>query len=127
MTPSALWSPGNYIAHNSIAHDTHAHAFPHRPRCRRTLAPAGPTAVLRAVFVLAGDDQALRDRYIEPAKPKGLHLIPASVEAEIASAPDAKTRARLVCDWIANMTDRFAFRTYRRLFDADFGSITDFV
>jgi len=36
-------------------------------------------------------------------------------------------RARLVCDWIANMTDRFAFRTYRRLFDAEFGSITDFV
>jgi len=25
------------------------------------------------------------------------------------------------------MTDRFAFRTYRRLFDAEFGSITDFV
>ncbi|MFN7560415.1 MAG: hypothetical protein ACK5TH_01440 [Prosthecobacter sp.] len=36
-------------------------------------------------------------------------------------------RTRLVCDWIANMTDRFAFRTYRRLFDAEFGSITDFV
>ena len=40
---------------------------------------------------------------------------------------DVSIRARLVCDWIANMTDHFAFRTYRRLFDADFGSITDFV
>ena len=81
----------------------------------------------KADFILLRLFEVLRDRYIEPAKPKGLHLIPASVEAEIASAPDAKIRARLVCDWIANMTDRFAFRTYRRLFDADFGSITDFV
>jgi dGTPase len=69
----------------------------------------------------------LRDRYIEPAQPKGLRLMPEALETEIAAAPDAKTRARLVCDWIANMTDRFAFRTYRRLFDAEFGSITDFV
>jgi dGTPase len=69
----------------------------------------------------------LRDRYIEPAQPKGLRLIPETIESEIAAASDAKTRARLVCDWIANMTDRFAFRTYRRLFDAEFGSITDFV
>jgi dGTPase len=70
----------------------------------------------------------LRDRYIEPAKPKGLHLMPASVESrDHQRTRFAKNRARLVCDWIANMTDRFAFRTYRRLFDADFGSITDFV
>jgi len=69
----------------------------------------------------------LRDRYIEPAQPKGLRLMPEALESEIAAASDAKTRARLVCDWIANMTDRFAFRTYRRLFDAEFGSITDFV
>ena len=53
--------------------------------------------------------------------------MPASVEAEIAKASDKATRARLVCDWISSMTDNFAFRTYRRLFDADFGSITDFV
>jgi dGTPase len=53
--------------------------------------------------------------------------MPGTVEAEIAKAPDAITRARLVCDWVASMTDNFAFRTYRRLFDADFGSITDFV
>ena len=69
----------------------------------------------------------LRDRYIEPAQPKGLRLMPETLETEIAAAPDANGRARLVCDWIANMTDRFAFRTYRRLFDAEFGSITDFV
>ena len=81
----------------------------------------------KADFVLARLFDVLRDRYIERLQPGGLRLVPAPLEAEIAAAPDAKGRARLVCDWIANMTDRFAFRTYRRLFDAEFGSITDFV
>ncbi|HEY1083946.1 MAG TPA: dNTP triphosphohydrolase [Prosthecobacter sp.] len=70
----------------------------------------------------------LHDRYIEHGRnDKGLHLIPATVEEEIKKAEDEAKRARLVCDWVASMTDSFAFRTYRRLFDAGFGSITDFV
>lgn len=81
----------------------------------------------KADFILTRLFEVLRDRYIECEKQKGLHLLPASLEKEIQKAEDAAHRARLVCDWIANMTDHFAFRTYRRLFDADFGSITDFV
>lgn len=81
----------------------------------------------KADFILKRVFEVLRDRYIEPTRPKGLHLIPASIEKEIQQSESASQRARLVCDWIANMTDHFAFRTYRRLFDADFGSITDFV
>ena len=81
----------------------------------------------KADFILTRLFEVLRDRYIEPTQPKGLHLMPAAIEQGIARESDIKVRARLVCDWIANMTDRFAFRTYRRLFDAEFGSITDFV
>lgn len=81
----------------------------------------------KADFILTRLFEVLRDRYIEQDKENTLHLMPATLEAEIAKAPDASTRARLVCDWVASMTDSFAFRTYRRLFDADFGSITDFV
>lgn len=81
----------------------------------------------KADFILTRLFEVLKDRYIEPNKPKGLHLLPTGVEKDILSAESAAQRARLVCDWIANMTDHFAFRTYRRLFDADFGSITDFV
>lgn len=80
----------------------------------------------KADVILTKMFEVLRDRYIEPNGTK-LHLIPATHEAEIEKAPDAATRARLVCDWVASMTDAFAFRTYRRLFDANFGSITDFV
>ena len=68
----------------------------------------------------------LRDRYIEREGSK-LHLLPVDVEQMIESTEDKTQRARLVCDWVANMTDSFAFRTYRRLFDAEFGSITDLV
>lgn len=68
----------------------------------------------------------LQERYIESTS-RGLHLLPADVEQAVAAAEDKTQRARVVCDWIANMTDAFAFRTYRRLFDADFGSITDLV
>ncbi|HEY1051788.1 MAG TPA: dNTP triphosphohydrolase [Prosthecobacter sp.] len=81
----------------------------------------------KADFILTRVFELLHERYIVPEKQKGLHLLPASLEKEIQNAGDASKRARLVCDWIANMTDHFAFRTYRRLFDADFGSITDFV
>ena len=81
----------------------------------------------KADFILTRLFEVLRDRYIEQETGSTLHLMPATLEAEIEKAPDAGTRARLVCDWVASMTDSFAFRTYRRLFDADFGSITDFV
>jgi dGTPase len=81
----------------------------------------------KADFILTRLFEVLRERYIESVQPKGLHLMPAAIEKEIQTGADASIRARLVCDWIANMTDHFAFRTYRRLFDADFGSITDFV
>jgi dGTPase len=76
--------------------------------------------ILRQLFAV------LRDRYISKSG-RGLHLLPSDVEHSIDRCDTEAQRARLVCDWIANMTDRFAFRTYRRLFDAEFGSITDLV
>ena len=81
----------------------------------------------KADFILTRLFGVMQERYIDTVQPRGLHLMPAAIEKEIQTAADAPARARLVCDWIANMTDHFAFRTYRRLFDADFGSITDFV
>jgi dGTPase len=80
----------------------------------------------KADFILTRMFEVLRDRYIEHTS-NPLHLLPADVESDIEQTDHVNDRARLICDWIASMTDRFAFRTYRRLFDADFGSITDFV
>ena len=75
---------------------------------------------------MSGSFDTLSKRYIE-GNGKGLHLLPVDIEQSIAESPNKRHAARIVCDWISNMTDRFAFRTYRRLFEADFGSITDLV
>ena len=90
------------------------------------LTPALQQMDYKAGFILNSLFKLLQERYIE-GDGKGLHLMPPEVEKQIKAAPDKRTRARLVCDWISNMTDNFAFRTYRRLFDAQFGSITDLV
>jgi dGTPase len=70
-----------------------------------------------------------RDLYIDPPeKPKShISILPPETEALIWSEADQSSRARHICDHIAGMTDRFAARVYRRLFDADFGSIVDLV
>ena len=43
----------------------------------------------------------------------------------LAQAETEADRARLVCDALARMTDGAATKMHRRLFDADFHSITD--
>ena len=54
-------------------------------------------------------------------------LLPSEVHDRIIDSQEENERARLICDYIAGMTDRFAIRMYRRLFDPDFGSIADLV
>lgn len=76
--------------------------------------------ILTALF------RALEERYVARQSSGGLRLLNEGTEAAIAAAPDESSRARLVCDAIARMTDGAAVRTYRRLFDADFRSIVDF-
>jgi dGTPase len=67
---------------------------------------------------------ALREHYIEPATPK-LPFLPARWNAALREAKNEAARARLVCDFLADLTDGAAIRLYRRLFDPAFGSITD--
>jgi dGTPase len=69
--------------------------------------------------------EALQERYIEGPGKHGLHLLSPDVEKSIDQAPSSNERARLVCDWLANMTESFAIRTFRRLFDPGFGSFAE--
>ncbi|MEO8616998.1 MAG: dGTP triphosphohydrolase [Luteolibacter sp.] len=73
--------------------------------------------------------EVLGERYIAQGTIDGqdFQLLPADTAAEIASAPDEADRARLVCDFLAGMTDGYAARTYKRLFSPDFGSIGDLI
>jgi dGTPase len=56
-----------------------------------------------------------------------LKLLPDFTDRIIRMEKSKSLRARLVCDQIAGMTDSYAMRTYRRLFDPDYSSIADLV
>ena len=67
-----------------------------------------------------------REVYLSGTVPR-LSLLPAHREQLVMDAEDAGAKARQICDYIAGMTDGFAVRTYKRLFDPEFGSIMDIV
>ncbi len=71
----------------------------------------------------------LKTRYIDAGTIAGqdFQLLPEGIAAEIEAATDVNQRARLVCDFLAGMTDGSAARFYKRLFVPDFGSIGDLV
>lgn len=66
------------------------------------------------------------DNYLEKKKFE-LNLLPKYVEQNFLATTETKHRARLLCDYIAGMTDGFAIRTYKRLFDPEFGSMVDLI
>ncbi len=65
------------------------------------------------------------DREPQRAHPR---LLSRDFEEEIArDGLEVPARARILCDYLAGMTDGFAARVYRRLFDPGYGSIVDLV
>jgi len=69
--------------------------------------------------------KVLEDNYITNVKP--IKLLPDFSDRIIRMEENQQSRARLVCDQLAGMTDSFAMRNYKRLFDADYSSLTDVV
>ncbi len=80
-------------------------------------------------FMLEKLWEVLKKRYIDKEVISGqdFQLLPENEACEIESAADEKERARLICDFLAGMTDASAARMYKRLFVPDFGSIGDLV
>ncbi len=76
--------------------------------------------ILRKIFI------TLKENYLNDSTLE-MHLLPRDVEQHIAEAPDMQQRARLLCDQIAGMTDGFAVRTFKRLFEPEFGSLADLI
>jgi dGTPase len=69
---------------------------------------------------------ALRENYLEKEN-SSTNLLPRDAERSVRAETDSHQKMRLLCDHIAGMTDGFAVRTYKRLFDAEFGSLADLV
>jgi dGTPase len=72
--------------------------------------------------ILEGIFSAFAESYFNDS---GARLLPESFDHILRLAPDRRTRARILCDYLAGMTDGFATRTYKRLYDPDFGSLLD--
>jgi len=83
----------------------------------------------KADFILTRLFEVFAEEYIQAPPPgRGRYRLLSEEDEELILAePSEAGRARLVCDVLAKMTDGFASRTYKRLFDADFGSIVDLV
>ena len=54
-----------------------------------------------------------------------IHILPPRVGRLIESEKTKAGKARQICDYLAGLTDGGIVRTYRRLFDPEFGSIRD--
>jgi len=78
-------------------------------------------------FMLERLFAALQENYLQDG-PSSHALLSRDFEEEMSRAgDDTGIRARIICDYLAGMTDGFAIRIYKRLFDPDFGSIVDLV
>ena len=76
----------------------------------------------KARVILEGIFEAFAESYLGTNTSR---LMPESFDRIIRSKQDPRARARVLCDYIAGMTDGFAIRTYKRLYDPDFGSLPD--
>lgn len=75
-------------------------------------------------FILERLFEALSTHCAEPEQPR-LNLLPTAVQAILNREDSTAGRYRRLCDHIAGLTDGLAMRTYKRLYDADFGSIAE--
>lgn len=75
-------------------------------------------------YILERLFDALGSHCAEPGQPR-LNLLPTAVQTLVDGETTAAGRYRRLCDYIAGLTDGLAVRTYKRLYDADFGSIAE--
>ncbi len=69
--------------------------------------------------------QAFMDNYATRRGAAAFRLVPPEFDQSIRTASHEADRARLICDYLAGMTDSFAVRVHRRLFDPTYNVITD--
>jgi dGTPase len=62
--------------------------------------------------------------YVAPG-PRVIKILPPQVGRLIEQESTPGGKARQICDYLAGLTDGMIVRTYRRLFDPEFGSIRD--
>lgn len=68
----------------------------------------------------------LSERYLSGGE-SSYNLLPSDISEELDAAESLELKQRLLCDFMASMTDGSTSRLFKRLFVPDFGSIGDLV
>ena len=75
--------------------------------------------------MIEGVFNVFEDNYVKQIKP--IKLLSDFSDKIIRNELSINKRARLICDQISGMTDSYAVKNYRRLFDPDYSSLSDLV
>jgi len=78
----------------------------------------------KARVILTALYNAIWENYAERSE-RVIHILPTNVRRLIESEKTSDGRARRICDLLGGQTDGAVVRTYRRLFDPEFGSFRD--
>lgn len=81
---------------------------------------------VKSEFFIERIFEALTKNYLGSLK-KQKRMIPAYFESKILAEKTETEKLRRITDYIAGMTDDFAVRFYKRLFEPGFGSISDII
>ena len=81
-------------------------------------------AEFKSGLVLQRLFEAFVDHHIHTQK-QSLKILPAKVAQDLALVQTEKEKMRLLCDYLADLTDRHAILAYKQLYDPDYGSFTD--
>jgi dGTPase len=78
----------------------------------------------KARVILMAIYNAIWENYAERNE-RVIRILPANVSRLIEAEKTQDGKARRICDFLAGQTDGMVVKTYRRLFDAEFGSFRD--
>lgn len=117
----------------------HAYALARSPEARARIALHkalckdlifGSSALQQIEFkggqVLQRLTRALFENYLETSSRPAV-LVSREVHRAVIGEESKAGRARLLCDHLSGMTDAYALRSYKRLFDPDYGSISELI
>ena len=128
-------------AKNFMSARTHRHAWRmevtpeaaerislHKKLCKDLVFGSGALQQIefKGTQILRGLAEALFGNYLRPAG-RVLMIVPNEVHRAVQATAEKAERARLLCDYLVGMTDAYAVRSYKRLFDPDYGSISELI
>ncbi|MCE0498113.1 MAG: dNTP triphosphohydrolase [Methylacidiphilales bacterium] len=136
ITGSSLKPQKNFMSRRTNRHAYRVHLRPetknrislHKEICRELI--FGSSALQQIEYkggnILRQLACSLFSNYLDEASHPAV-LVPHDIHRDIIAVESNSARARLLCDHLSGMTDAYAQRSYKRLLDPDYGSISELI